>query len=97
MATVRGQQTITNLSVATGLTIAPSSSYAWVQAESANIRFWLGSGVTPVSATGAISASGMILRYSAYEPLVIDGGLSTAKFIKETVGTNPKLLVTYFS
>lgn len=77
---------ITDLSSATGLNIPAGAIVAWIQAETANVRYKLDGG-TPTA------ASGMIMR-ATEPPIEIQHELNPAMFIQEAAGA--QLHVTYF-
>lgn len=88
---VLGHQKIAAAALASAqtLTLPAGTDRAWLQADTANIRYTL-DGTTPTSVLGMILVSG------AHRPLEISlaGGLAAAKFILES--STPNLNVTYF-
>ena len=74
------------LTAATGLTPPAGASMAWLQAESANIRYKL-NGQDPTA------ASGLIMR-STEPPIEIQTDLYAVRVIQESAGS--KLNIIYF-
>ena len=81
-----GYEKIGTLTSATGLTIPEGATMAWLQAETANIRYRLDGG-TPNATTG-------LLMRATEPPIELQCELPPARFIEETSGA--KLSVTYF-
>ena len=81
-----GYEKISTLSSATGLNIPEGATMAWLQAETANIRYRL-DGASPNALTG-------FLMRSTEPPIELQSELQYARFIQETAGA--KLSVIYF-
>lgn len=79
-------ETYSTLTAATGLPIPANAEIAWLQAESANIRYRL-DGINPSSTTG------LIMRNNE-PPIEVQGQLELMRFIQESAGA--KLNVQYF-
>lgn len=80
-----GDQQITSLSVPTALTAPAVAAYAWIQAESQDIR-WRDSGSAPTASVGNLLRAGETLEY--------DGDLSAIRLIEVVAGA--KANVTYY-
>lgn len=79
-----GNQQITSLSSATGLTVPTGACFALIQAETQDVRFLCGSDPT--------ASVGLILFAGDY--MLFNGELSELKFIQVSSGAN--LNVQYF-
>lgn len=89
MSNVLGFAQVATSGTAAALSSIPAGTErAWIQAESANVR-WRADGTSPTASVGMIILSG------AHQPLELSiaAGLRTAEFISES--GSPKLNITY--
>lgn len=80
-----GYQQITNLSVATGLTVPQGATRALIAPLSKDIR-WRDDGVNPTASVGMPVTAGTYLSY--------DGNLQNIKFIE--ISASAEINVTYY-